>query len=617
MDKKRRDFCYKPLLLVLTLMLIMPMLPACSGVNVNEPSETEINNNDNLEQIPVITPQIIGNPNLNLIGTTTDIQVISQDGATFENDGISIVVPPLAVSEDTTLTLKEFTQHPPTSPLQSDSTSLPEAISISNVYDLGPDGVTFDQPVTITLDYDKSLLNDDVDESKIFMAYYNGNNWIAAGGLVDTYNGTVTASLTSFHGIAIGLFVATALAVTSVSYAVYHWYDNRPDPLAQGEAKNYVVPNSPIVAQYTSEAGLLIPQTTKGGSPTFIPLEDPNNPGQFNPKFLTSNLKSIRIGFNTDPFNLKGLDYPKNLIEDANGNDTNWTPPDQYFQNGMVGECTCIGNAYLSMFRRLGIEAYGVEGYKNNSNVGQGLGRHAWVELLLDGKPYYYDDDEGLKPLQDVESKLVRQGDIRGDGMMWNEQGQKPYQQNWWKSVATPQNTPSSSPTLSNQSKLLNELQTCQYISVNVKFKSLTPFNFDYFNIDNSDTELTWNGASFSATYTAPDIVATFKGTISADGQTIIQMQGNSDDTDEWGNKTHQSFTIVNVPIDWDFVDKSQPFSAVGPYINLPQDSKYFSSINETFTSPDGSIETFKPDLSSIDNNCTIWFKTKTAYSGE
>ena len=56
------------------------------------------------------------------------------------------------------------------------------------------------------------------------------------------------------------------------------------------------------------------------------------------------------------------------------------------------------------MFRSLGIPAYGVQGYKDNTDIGQASNeRHAWVELVLGGAVYYYDNDEGLKPLKDVE----------------------------------------------------------------------------------------------------------------------------------------------------------------------------------------------------------------------
>jgi hypothetical protein len=414
--------------------------------NSNMPTRTtaSVTYRDNV--IPVVTPETAGDPDLNLEGTMVEIIVSAADGAIYGADGVTIEVPAGAVSEDAVLTLKTYTQSPPIASQVRES-PLDEGISISPVYDLGPNGVQFDKPVTVTIPYDKSRLNDDVNPGRISMIYFNGTDWIMIGGQVDTDTGTVTASFTGFPGIGVAAVltmninpvVAGAAIAITVGAAVYHWYSNIPDPLAQGKASNYVVPNSPAVADYTSRAGLVIPGTTKGNQSTFVSMEDPNNPGHVNPVFITAQMANKRIGFrdsgsNTAP---RSLEYPAHAEQDNNGNDLNWTPPDKFLTNGLRGECTCIANAYLSMFRRLGIPAYGVEGYKNNASIGQGTGRHAWIELVLDGQPYYYDDDEGLRPLQDIESILIRQGDIKGDGNMWNEAGQKLYVANWWQGLST------------------------------------------------------------------------------------------------------------------------------------------------------------------------------------
>jgi hypothetical protein len=389
------------------------------------------------QSIPVITPQVNGNAELNLEGYTTEIPVSSVDGVSFSQDGVTIEVPAYAVAEDTVITFKECYETPPISAATPGDTPLPEATNISNLYDLGPNGITFDAPVTVTLPYDTTMLQPGYDPSQIMIAYYNGSDWVAAGGLVDTESGTVTASLTGFPGIVttvVNVAVVGVVIAVSFGVAIYrYWGFTNGDPLASGKAADYVVPNNPVIAQYTPQAGLLMP----AGSPSrFVTLQDPNNPGQANPAFFTTNLASKRIGFTNTPASPKALQYPNNQVKDANGKDTNWTMPDTYIQNGMVGECTCIANMYLSMFRRLGIEAYGVEGYKDNSAIGQGKeDRHAWVELCYNGIPYYYDDDEGLKPLQDVEHLLKRVGNINGDGQMWNEQGQKPYEGDWWLQV--------------------------------------------------------------------------------------------------------------------------------------------------------------------------------------
>jgi len=410
------------------------------------------------QSIPVITPQVDGNAELNLEGYITKIPVSSQDGASFSQDGVTLEVPPNAVAEDTTILFKECTETPPISAASPSDTPLPEATSISNLYDLGPNGITFDEPVTVTLPYDTTMLQPGYDPNQIMIAYYNGSDWIAAGGLVDPENGTVTASLTAFPGIVTTVVnVAVAAVVITIGFGVAlyrYWGFTHGDPLANGNAADFVVPNSPVVAQYTTQAGIMIPADKATNTrQRLVPLADPNNPLNVNPEILTANVNLKKIGFtwNTDPN--AALQYPDDKIQDANGKDTNWTPPETYFQNSLVGECTCIANAYLSMFRRLGIDAYGVEGYKDNSAIGQGKeDRHAWIELVLNGQPYYYDNDEGLKPLQNVESLLKRTGNMNGDGQMWNEQGQKPYEANWW--LAKPANTVVSGKIDEKQQKL-------------------------------------------------------------------------------------------------------------------------------------------------------------------
>lgn len=398
--------------------------------------------------IPLITPTNIETATFNLASTTTDINVSSQHGVNYTKNDLSIIVPPLGFSQNGIITLTEFNQQPPPVAVSPGSTPLPSAIGISKIYDLGPDGTQFEKPITVTIPYDKSMLNNGVDKNDIALAYYDGTGWVVVGGLVDTTKGTVTVSMTNFPGIWVEVVLSYLI------YKVYKYDINQVsvysngDGLASGNAKTYVMPGNSVVTEYTKEAGIVIPPVpASSGQPAiplkFIPLEDPDNPGHVNPVFITADLNGKKIGFSADPATMKGEPlYPTDLNIDSHGNDTNWTPPDKYFPNGLVGDCTCIANADLSMFRSLGIPAYGVQGYKDNTDIGQASNeRHAWVELVLGGAVYYYDNDEGLKPLKDVESKLTRSGPLKGDGFMWNENGQQAYQKGWWNSIITSTST--------------------------------------------------------------------------------------------------------------------------------------------------------------------------------
>ena len=111
----------------------------------------------------------------------------------------------------------------------------------------------FNKPVTVTIPYDKTMLSENADPNSIGMVYFNGQDWITASGLVDTDKGTVTASLTSFPGISIAAILtmniptgpAAVVISAAVGVAIYWWWDNRPDALALGQAKNYVYPITP------------------------------------------------------------------------------------------------------------------------------------------------------------------------------------------------------------------------------------------------------------------------------------------------------------------------------------------------------------------------------------
>ncbi len=407
---------YRLYFLISLIIVITIVFPACSN---KTSSNTEA---------PLIDVQNVAEMNWSTKGTVNEATISSQKGGTIQQSEVSIVVPPGSLSEDSKVSIKEFTEAPPPDMPQGQDTTHPIVVSISKVYDLGPAGTKFNKPVEVTVAYDKSYLNDGVDSRNISFAYFNGKNWIAAGGLVDTQKGTVTIALNSFPGEIITVVVGTIMtgAVTWAGAKAYQYW--KGDPIKQNNAKEFITPNNPTVGYNTLRAGAM---GYEEGKRKWIPLEDPNNPGQINPAFkdyaniaYKDRAHTNQIGFGGSA--TSSAKYPTYSEE------KNFQMPEEFFKS-MTGDCTAVACAYTSMLRRLGIKAYAVDGYK--SNTGQGAKRHAWVEFYLDGEIYYCDNEEGVIPLSEVDSTLKRPTDIKYQGYMWNELGQEKYTDFWWEKV--------------------------------------------------------------------------------------------------------------------------------------------------------------------------------------
>ncbi|GAI71924.1 unnamed protein product, partial [marine sediment metagenome] len=80
-----------------------------------------------------------------------------------------------------------------------------DAHVVGLTYDLGPDGATFDPPITLTFSYDPDALPEEVVEEDLVLAYYDEatGEWIELDGVVDTENNTITASVAHFTTFAI------------------------------------------------------------------------------------------------------------------------------------------------------------------------------------------------------------------------------------------------------------------------------------------------------------------------------------------------------------------------------------------------------------------------------
>ena len=115
----------------------------------------------------------------------------------------------------------------------------PGAIRLGCAYDFGPDGATFDPPITITLNYDPASIPEGVAEEDLFVAFYDVSTgqWVVLPSTVDTENNTITVEVSGF----------TKFAVYSPAPTPTPTETPTPTPPAEGEANNWLI-IGPIIA---------------------------------------------------------------------------------------------------------------------------------------------------------------------------------------------------------------------------------------------------------------------------------------------------------------------------------------------------------------------------------
>ncbi len=101
----------------------------------------------------------------------------------------------------------------------------PENASIVGlVYDFGPDGATFNPPVTLRYSYNLSEIPSGVNEKDLVIAYYDKNeaNWVGVESAVDTITKTITAPVSHFTSFGIlGYKVVAPTAETPAAPATF------------------------------------------------------------------------------------------------------------------------------------------------------------------------------------------------------------------------------------------------------------------------------------------------------------------------------------------------------------------------------------------------------------
>ena len=114
--------------------------------------------------------------------------ITAETGGTVEISGsISVEVPPGAINGTLNITVQEET-----------ATSPAGFTLLGHVYEIGPTGTQFSEPVNITLHYNPADVPAGVAENDIHIYWYNEqtNSWVDMGGTVDTTAHTVTIQVT-------------------------------------------------------------------------------------------------------------------------------------------------------------------------------------------------------------------------------------------------------------------------------------------------------------------------------------------------------------------------------------------------------------------------------------
>jgi hypothetical protein len=85
----------------------------------------------------------------------------------------------------------------------NDPPTSPEGTGIVTAYNMMPDGVFFDPAITLTMEYDPATLPEGMEESELYIAFWDGSQWMPLESTVDTVANVITAQVSHFTNFAI------------------------------------------------------------------------------------------------------------------------------------------------------------------------------------------------------------------------------------------------------------------------------------------------------------------------------------------------------------------------------------------------------------------------------
>ena len=405
------------------IVLSFVLVSGCSGAPATAPSSppsaagAAASAAPAASSLPALDTQMAGPTVIDVPVDVVSTSVVTSAGASIAADGVTVAVPAGGVTSDTTVVVTRLNAAFHMNVFAPSAPTDVSAIPIGHPYDFGPAGVSFRQPVEVTVPYDPQYVPAGTDPGRIIVSYFNGTSWVAAGGVVDPVAHTVTVRLTEFAGsVLVTTLVATVVGVGVNRFI--HWYyggeGTRSDPISDKQASKWIAPADPAVTAAASKA-------TVGG----VTVGDPKKLGEYLGQNGDKNAPVTLVGPDGTPITLGGR-Y-------TTGAGSNWQKPGDFLTTAdMRGDCTDVTNALVSIFRAKGYPAKGVFGY-----AGDREHPHAWGEVLIGGKAYLIDEDGNLQQL-DAAMKAMNllrpePGDPRA--FMWDESGETPYEAAWWTKV--------------------------------------------------------------------------------------------------------------------------------------------------------------------------------------
>ena len=349
-------------------------------------------------------------------------KTITTDGAEISEGDLYMSIPPDAVNNDINLEIRKVLGNIPLGS-SSDPKTL-EAIEIGTAYDIGPDGISFEKPVTFSLSYDPTLLPNEIGVSNLILAYFDGQKWVHINAYHDRMKNSFTTTAEEFPGTLIHI-IGIPVLIVGGAYIIVKGTHKKVyqliwDPIRKDWIHTMIKPKNKEVQDYAKRLRI-------NDDGDLIPMDDME---KFDEKLqkLLKKKREIPFGFIDKNNKKQFIELTKRYDKDAEF----VKPPEDYIdkvdEQGKFGDCIDVTNAYVSMLRAKGVQAKGVAGYTVDG------GPHAWVELVIGTEVYAIDEYARLTKREDYISccvKYPKPGDTYRK--MWDENGTKPYVSDWYK----------------------------------------------------------------------------------------------------------------------------------------------------------------------------------------
>lgn len=348
-------------------------------------------------------------------------QSITSAGTEISEGMLHISVPARAVKDEKIIELKKLLGTAP--PGSSADPNTLEAIPIGTAYDIGPDGISFEEPITFSLTYDPVLIPKEISRSNLILAYFDGQKWVHLDAHHDQVNHTFTASASEFSGSLIHI-LGVPILILGGRYVIVKGkhkklYQMIWDPIRRNWMHTMIKPKNKTVKEYANRLRI-----NNGGD-----LVSMDNMEEFEVQLekLIKTEKNVPFGFVDQHNNKKFIDLTKRYDPDAEF----VKPPEEYIgkvdKSGKFGDCIDVTNVYVSMLRAKGIEAKGVAGFDVSG------GPHAWTEVVIGTEVYVVDEYARICLREDYVKCCVKYpppGDTYRK--MWDENGTTPYRSDWY-----------------------------------------------------------------------------------------------------------------------------------------------------------------------------------------